>query len=241
MKTVPDLSIYLRAFPMLFRRPSVFVAPLLGAVVALVLQELGYYLTAPLGQFGASLFFWVANIFYSLAFGIAIIQADSVERGLRGTFEAAWEEGRRKASGIILAAIGFWFLYWIAGYIGAMIGSLTIAAVLSLVAAFFLIYTIPAAAIGGLPGSLAIGGSIRAARAEPFGAAILTVVLIVTFLGISGSPPILTTAIAYEIASALHLGPDVSLLLWAALEALALGYLAFPFAKQYADVAYRAY
>ncbi len=241
MKGAPDLSIYVRAFPMLVRKPSVFVAPLLGAVVALVLQELGYYLTGPLGDIGASLFFWIANIFYSFAFGIAIIQADSVERGLRGTFESAWEEGRRKAGGIILAAIGFWFIYWITGYIGSMIGSLSIAAVLSLVAAFFLIYTIPAAAIGGLPGSLAIGGSIRAARAEPFGAAILTVVLIVTFLGISGYPPILTTLIANDLATTFHLGPDVALLLWAFLEALALGYLAFPFAKQYADIAYRAY
>jgi len=66
-------------------------------------------------------------------------------------------------------------------------------------------------------------------------------VLIVTFLGISGYPPIVTTVIAGAIATAFHLGPDVALLLWAALEALALGYLAFPFAKQYSDVAYRAY
>jgi hypothetical protein len=230
--TRTDFAIYLRAIPMLLRVPSIFVAPIVGAIVALVLDQISGLFTSPLGGFGASIFTWIANVFYTFAFGMAIIQADYIERGLRGTFDTAWEETRRKAGGIILAAIGFWFLYWIAAYIGALLGSLALQLALSLLAAFFLIYTIPAAAIGGLPGSLAIGGSIRAVRSDILGSAVLAVAFFLIFYI---APPL----IAGYIAFALDLGHAPGALIQAALEAIALGYLAFPFAKQYAGIAFR--
>jgi hypothetical protein len=232
VRRAPDLAIYLRAIPLLARQPSVFVGPLLGAVAALALAALATYVTAPLGGAGASLFDFAARVFYSFAFGVAIVHADALERGLRATFDSAWEEARRKGGGIIVAAIGFWFLVMIAEYVGALFG-LTGQIVLMLVAAFFLIYTIPAAAIGGLPGSLALGGSFRAVRADLLGAAILAVAFVGLFVVL---PPYLVDIIGERVL----LSHTEQVLLQALFEAIALGYLAFPFAKQYASLAFRA-
>lgn len=226
-----DLSIYGRAIVMLTRRPTILVAPLLGAVVALVLSEFSTYLTNPIGGIGGGMFDFIGNVFYSFAFAVAIIQADEIQRGVRGTFDSAWEEARRKAAGIILAAIGFWFLVSIAQYAGSIFG-LTAELALMLASAFFLIYTVPAAAIGGLPGQLAIGGSIRAVRADVFGTAILAIAFVVLFVLV---PPFIVSYAAAE----LNFGHLVAVNLQALLRVIALGYLAFPFAKQYADVAFR--
>lgn len=232
MKALPDISIYARAIPMLVRRPSIFVAPLLGAVVGLVLSQIGAYLTAPIAGAGGGIFKFIADVFYGFVFGVAIIQADALVRALPGAFDAAWEDGRRKAGGIVVAAIGFWFLIMIAEYIGQIFG-LEGELLLLLVAAFFLIYTIPAAAIGGLPGTLAIGGSLRAVRANILGAAVLAIAFIIFFEFL---PPYIAAWLAHRFA----LAPTVAVLVQSFLYAVALGYLAFPFAKQYADVAYRA-
>ncbi len=232
MRGFPDFSIYVRAIAFLARKPSVFVAPLLGAAVALVLSQIDVYVTSPMGGLWSGLFTFIADVFYSYAFGVAIVQADALERGLRGTFDSAWEDARRKGGGIIVAAIGFWFIISIAQYVGAIVG-LEGQLILQLVAAFFLIYTIPAAAIGGLPGSLALGGSLRAVREGIPAAALLTIAFIILFMML---PPYLV----YLIADRVALTPTISSLLQAFFEAIALGYLAFPFAKHYADVAYRA-
>lgn len=229
--TRTDFTIYARAIVMLFRRPSIFVAPLLGAVAALALDELDTYLTGPFGGAAGGLFTFIANVFFSFAFAIAIIQADELERGLRGTFDSAWEEARRKAGGIIIAAIGFWFLIFVAEYIGSIFGSLALQIALVVAAAFFLIYTIPAAAIGGLPGQLAIGGSVRAVRTDILGSAVLAVTFIALFF-------VLAPYVAAELQATFFLNRVVAMLIQAAIEALVLGYLAFPFAKQYAGIAF---
>jgi hypothetical protein len=119
----------------------------------------------------------------------------------------------------------------IAEYIGLIFG-LEGELLLLLVAAFFLIYTFPAAAIGGLPGMLAIGGSLRAVRANVLGAAVLAIAFILFFEFL---PPYIAAWLAQRFA----LGNTVAILVQSFLCAVALGYLAFPFAKQYADVAYR--
>jgi hypothetical protein len=227
-----DLTIYYRAIVMLVRRPSIFVAPLLGAVVALVLDQLNGYLTNAIGGALGGIFTFFANVFYSFAFGIAIIQADQLERGLRGTFDGAWEDARHKAGGIIVAAIGFWFLVWIAQYIGALLGSLSFQVALMLVAAFFLIYTIPAASIGGLPGSLAIAGSIRSVRSDWIGSALLAIVFVALFV-------VVAPLVALRVQAAFALNNVSAFLVQAAIQAIFLGYLAFPFAKQYAGTAFR--
>jgi hypothetical protein len=231
VKRPPDFSIYLRAVPLLARTPSVFVAPLLGAVVALVLSQLDSYATSPLGGAGGGIFTFIADVLYSFAFGIAIIHADVLERGLKANFDTAWEEGRRKAGGILLAAVGFWFIVNIAQLIGAML-SPTVELLLLFVAAFFLIYTIPAAAIGGFSSQFALSASIRAVRSDVFRSIVLAVAFVVLFI-------MLPTYLVGAIAAHYALTGTVVQLLYAFFQAIALGYLAFPFAKQYADVAFR--
>jgi len=212
--------------------------PLLAAVVALVLSQIAPYFTGPLGGLGSGILDFIEKVVFGFAFGAAIIQADHVIRAKAGAFDTAWEEARSKAGGIILAVVGFWFVLYVAQFAGTLIG-LIAQIVLMLLAAFFLIYTIPAAAIGGLPGSLAIGGSIRAVRADLLGAAILAIAFFVLFMYV---PPAIVATFAGTLMLPSSLGPlwgsIVVMLVLALLQAVALAYLAFPFANQYEDVAF---
>ena len=225
-----DLAMYARAVPLLVRHPSVLVTPLLAAVVDLLLSQVSYLFTDPLGGAGAGLFQILIQLIYLCAFGVSIIQANNIWRGLRGSFDEAWEEGRVQFGGIALGAIGFQFVVWAASYIGSFLGSFGL--ILGAVAAFFLIFTIPAASIGGTPGSLAISASIRAVRAEPIGALILAVVFVaIWYVAVPIGLPYLLV----------HLSATVGSIVAAVARAIALGYLAFPFAKQYDDIAFTGY
>jgi hypothetical protein len=221
---------YAQAFPLLLRHPSVFAMPLLAAVVDLLLSQVSYLFTDPLGGSGAGLFQMLVQLVYLWAFGVTIIQANNIWRRNRGTFDEAWEEGRAKFGGIALAAIGFQFVVWAASYIGSFLGSFGL--VLGAVAAFFLIYTIPSAAIGGMPGALAISASIRGVRAQPVGSVILALVFFaIWYVAVPLALPYLLV----------HLSATLWSFVTAAARALALAYLAFPFAKQYDDIAFTGY
>jgi hypothetical protein len=221
---------YAQAFPLLLRHPSVFAMPLLAAVVDLLLSQVSYLFTDPLGGSGAGLFQMLVQLVYLWAFGVTIIQANNIWRRNRGTFDEAWEEGRAKFGGIALAAIGFQFVVWVASYIGSFLGSFGL--VLGAVAAFFLIYTIQSAAIGGMPGALAISASIRGVRAQPVGSVILALVFFaIWYVAVPLALPYLLV----------HLSATLWSFVTAAARALALAYLAFPFAKQYDDIAFTGY
>jgi len=225
-----DFLMYLQAVPMLLKYPTILAMPVLAGVVDWGLNELSPLLTNAIGGAGAGLFATLAQVVYLYAFGVAVIQASNAWRGRRATFDEAWEEARRKGGGILIAAIGFIFVISVAGYAAALVGA-TIGIFLELVAAFFLIYTIPAAAIGGLPSQLALSGSITAVRNNVFGAGVLAIVFVLLWV-------LLPNAIVF-----LPLGnnPTTILLVLAGVRALVLAYLAFPFAKQYDDVAFRGF
>lgn len=226
-----DLAMYPQAFVVLVRHPSIFVLPLLAAVVDMLLTQVSYLFTDPLGGGGAGLFQLLIQLVYLWAFGITIIQASNIWRGRRGGFDSAWEEGRAKFGAIALAAIGFQFVVWAASYIGSFLGNIA-GLGLGAVAALFLIYTIPAAAIGGIPGSLALSASIRGVRAQPIASVILAVVFFaIWYLAVPLALPYLL----------IHLPATLWSFITAAARAVALAYLAFPFAKQYDDVAFRGY
>jgi hypothetical protein len=227
-----ELAMYVQAVPLLLRHPYIFVMPFLAAVVDLLLGRLSQLFTDPIGGAGGFLFQIIVQVVYGFCFGVAVIGANIVWRRRRGSFDEAWEEGRQKAGGILIATIGFYFLLYVGGYIGSLVGSAALQIVLQLVAAFFLIYTIPAAAIGGMPGNLAIGASFRAARANLPGTAILAVVFVALWIGL---PELVTMRFAAGI------GLTEYLLIQAALKAIVLAYLAFPFAKQYDDIAFTGY
>jgi hypothetical protein len=222
-----DLSMYFRAIPMLLSKPSILAMPVLAGVIAWGIAEVTPLLTDAVGGAGSGIFSSIAQIIYLYAFGIAVIQASNAWRGRRATFDEAWEEGKRKSGGILMAALGFLFIIWVAAYIGSILGSIA-GIFLELVASFFLIYTIPAAAIGGLPGQLALSGSINAVKSNVPGAAVLAIVFVAIWV-------VLPNYIAI-----MPLGGNfaVNNLIVAGIHALLLGYLAFPFAKQYDDVAF---
>ena len=224
-----DLGMYVRAIPLLLRHPSILAMPVLAGVVDWAVGEISPFLTDAVGGAGAWIFQIVVQLVYGLAFGIAVIQASNAWRGRHATFDEAWEEGRRKWGGIVLAAIGFYFIVYAGAYVGSLIGVPLLGIALQVVAAFFLIYSIPAAAIGGLPGSLALSASIRAVRSDALGAAILAIVFVALWYEL----------VQYVPALPLGSNPAVYGLAIAAVRALVLGYLAFPFAKQYDDVAFR--
>lgn len=238
-----DLSIYWRALPYLLSHPSILAMPLLAAVVDMLFSYLGGVATDPLGGLGSGIFGMITQIIYLFAFGVAIIQANNIARGAKAGFDDAWEEGKRKAGNIILAAIGFQFIVYVAQYAGTLIapifggvaiplGPIAInpAALLQLAAYLFLIFTIPAAAIGGMPGGMAISASMRAVRGHILPSIILAIVFVALWIGI----PLLVTQ--YVGAS---FGIVAYFLLIAVLRALVLGYLAFPFATTYDDIAFK--
>jgi hypothetical protein len=227
-----DLAMYAQAIPLLLRHPSIFVMPLLAAVVDLLLGQITPFFTNAVGGAGSFLFQIVVQLVYGFCFGVAVIAANNVWRGRRATFDEAWDEGRRKAGGILIATIGFYFLVYVAGYVGQLAGSPIVQIVLELIVAFFLIYTIPAAAIGGMPGNFAIGASFRAVRENLLAAAILAIVFVALWIWLpyfaSGYVPVSLGTVGFPLVLAV-------------IKAIVLAYLAFPFAKGYDDVAFRGY
>jgi hypothetical protein len=223
---------YVQAVPLLARHPSIFVMPLLAAVVDLLIAQITPFFTDATGGAGNFLFQIIVQLVYGFCFGVALIAANNVWRNRRATFDEAWEEGRHKAGGILIATIGFYFLIYVAGYAGSLLGNPAVQIVLQLLVAFFLIYTIPAAAIGGMPGNLAIGASFRAVRENLLGAAILAIAFVFFWVWL---PEFIVNRFAIELGV---IGYE---LVHAAIKAIVLAYLAFPFAKQYDDVAFRGY
>jgi hypothetical protein len=226
-----EVAMYAQAVPLLLRHPTIFVMPLLAAVVDLLISQITPFFTDAAGGAGNWLFQIVVQLVYGFCFGVAVIGANNVWRGRHASFDEAWNEGRHKAGGILIATIGFYFLLYVAAYIGG-IGGGVVQLVLELLVAFFLIYTIPAAAIGGMPGNLAIGASFRAVRANPLGAALLAIVFVVLWVWL---PSFLVDRFAIGFGV---IGYQLTL---AAIRAIVLAYLAFPFAKQYDDVAFRGF
>lgn len=226
-----NLAIYGQALVHLVRHPSILALPLAAAVIDMFVSYWSGLFTDPLGGMGAGLFAFVVQIVYLFAFGGAVIQANNIARGYRAGFDDAWEETRRKAGGILLAAIGFQFVTWVAGYIGAFLGVPLLSIVLQLVAYFFLILTIPAASIGGLPGALALSGSIRAVRANWPACVVLAIVFIALWV----------FAPQYVLIPLAPYGVLVTTIGIAIFRAIVLAYMAFPFAVTYDETAFRGY
>jgi len=227
-----NLKIYAQALVHLVRHPSILALPLLAAILGMVVAYWQNTFTDPLGGFGGGLFAFVMQIVYLFALGGAVIEANNIARGYKTGFDDAWEETRRKAGGILMAALGFQFVVYAAGYIGGLLGSQILQIGLQLLAYFFLILTIPAAAIGGLPGGLALSGSIRAVRANLLSCVILAILFAALWVYVPAYllGPLLAPygVIAYLIGLALF-------------NAIVLAYIAFPLAVTYDETAFRGF
>jgi hypothetical protein len=233
-----DLGVYAAAFPLLLRNPSIVVVPLLMAVIGVLVGMalapsgggIAGGLTAGLGGF-------IVILLKLFGLGAACVIADDAWRHGRASFDNGWNEARRRGGEILFAALGITLLFWVAQYAGALIGGFIpfLDLFLSAVAALFLIWAIPAAAVGGVPGGAAIQISIDRVRANPGAAVLATVVVIALFvfaLPYAGrwiSILLLPYSGGFTMLGALAA---------AVLQAIALGYIALVLTKTYTDAAF---
>jgi hypothetical protein len=167
------------------------------------------------------------------ALGVSIIIADAGWRRGVASFDDAWQDARRKAGDIIFAAFGFTFVLQIALLAGSLVGAL--GTILSALAVYGLIFAMPAAAIGGVPGGASINASVERVRGAPLTAAVLAVVTIVMLLFFSSFVGVWLDALVSEFMG----GPSiVGRILSALVSSIAAGYVAVAMAGVYAQVAF---
>jgi hypothetical protein len=222
-----DFTVYLRAFGVLVRNPTVVVLPLLAGVIGVLVSQ---FSDASGGGLVGSLTTFLLLLVQLFALGVAIIIGDAGWRRGTASFDDAWQEARSKGRDILFAAFGFTFVISIAQYAAQIIGSFGI--ILMAIAVYALIYTIAAAAIGGIPGGAAISVSIERVRSAPIAAALLTIVAIALFVYVG-------RFVDQFVFSALGItSPMIALIFDAVVQAIVTGYIAIVMAKVYADVSF---
>lgn len=223
-----DWKLYFEALPLYARNLGVLLYPLIAAGIGLGINYLGQWLSAPMGFAIMGIFTYIALVIEGYGCALAIIFADDAWRHGHGNLRNAWDQGKRRAGDIFLAIIGFYFLIYVAGMIGG-IGGPILSLALTVVAVWAFIYSIPAAAIGGIPAGGAFSASLQAARRHPLATAVLAIVSYGVWIG-------LTRYALGAIGGYLGVGYDAASVL---LAAIALGYIALILARQYADLAFR--
>ncbi len=227
-----DLTVYINALPLLVRNPSVIVLPLLTLVIGVLMRIVLVPTGGGISQMTAGLGSFIVFLITLFGLGAACVVADDAWRHGRATFDSAWTEARRRGTDILTASVGVALLVTVGQYVTSFLG--IIGLVLTAVIVLFLIWAIPAAAIGGIPGGAAIQVSIDRVRGAPLAAALATIV---------------TLALALYAAPALGLlvlgllppawgSTIVELLLIALFQAVAMAYVALILSKTYADAAF---
>jgi hypothetical protein len=232
-----DVGAYFRAFALYARNPWIVVPPFLTGLIGFALTVV----FTPSGRsLGGSLTGGIMGLFVTLLdfFGLAVsvIIADLAWRRGRGPLGEAWDDARRKAGDILMASLGFTFIVYVAGVAGSFVGLRGLSLVLSAVAAYFLIYTIPAAAIGGIPGGAALQISIERVQRGYLGALLLGIVFLlftVLFATVYNDAVNELSSLSTFFASPLAVA-----IVGTAIKAIGLGYVALVMAKSYNDVSY---
>jgi hypothetical protein len=223
-----ELLAYVRAIPLLLLNPILLLGPLLVSIIDEVISEA--FPGSAEGYIGGGLASFCIFLLDTFGLAIAIIAADMVWRRGKTSFDEAWEEARRKAGDILMAAIGLNFVLFFAAYAGSLI-SPYIGIGLILAAMVFLIYTVPAAAMSGVPGAAALQKSIDVVRAAPINAVILTIVTIATYY-FANALPVLPYFANYS---------TLSLVIAALFKSIALSYIALILAERFNALAFARY
>jgi hypothetical protein len=219
-----DLSVYVRAFAVFARNPTVIVLPLLAGVIGILVELIA---GASLDGFIGGLTLFLVQLLQLFAFGVSIIIADQGWRRGNASFDDAWQDARRKSRDILFAAFGYTFVLNIAQYAGSLIGGFGI--ILVAIAMFGLVFAIAAAAIGGIPGGGAINVSIERVRSAPIAAGILTAVSLI----------LASHYVDAFIFQGLGIEPTlVTGLIQTAVQSVFIGYVAVVTAKVYTDVSF---
>jgi hypothetical protein len=232
-----DLSVYVKGLANLARNPVVIVPPLLMSVICAAIGMMGAGGAVGGGSLGnatGGIISLIETLLRFFGLGVAIIIGDQTWRRSRASFEDGWSEGRRKTGDILIATLGLTFCLFIGNLVGQFLGPLGF--LLDAVIVFFLIYTIPAAAIGGIPGGATLQTSIEAVRSAPVPALVLAIVAVALFfvLEIFVLPELSLAIVPYLTGS---LNPLI-LVFDSLVESIFEGYLAIVAAKIYADNAF---
>jgi hypothetical protein len=229
-----DVTVYATALPVLVRNPSIIVVPLLMAVIGVLLTVVmtpfssGGIGSATLGL--AQLIVFMLTLF---GLGAACVIADDAWRHGRASFDRGWVETRRRGSDILMAAVGFGLLVTVGLYVTQLLG--LIGYLLTAAIIVFLIWTIPAAAVGGIPGGASIQVSIDRVRSSPLPAVLATIVALV-LLGLA--VPIAANWLATLLLTWTYGSILVERLIAAVLQSIAIGYIALVITKTYTDAAF---
>jgi hypothetical protein len=229
-----DLAVYPRALVLLLRNPSIVLVPLLttllGVLMARVISPDQYGLAGVTNGLGGL----IVQLIELFGVGVACIMADDAWRHGSASFDNGWTEGQRKGGELLVAAIGVTLILAVAQYAGLLLGTI-LSLLLMAVAAYFLIWTIPAAAVGGIPGGAAIQVSIDRVRANPLPAALVAVVTVfVAFF----APAAITSWLEVSLFPFLPTLPLVASLIGALVQAIALSYVALVITKTYTDATF---
>ncbi|HZO95371.1 MAG TPA: hypothetical protein VFB22_16605 [Candidatus Baltobacteraceae bacterium] len=234
MKRAPlpgvDPTVYVNAIPLLVRNPSIIVVPLLTLVIGVLI---GIALTPSNGAIGQMTAGLGAFIFFLIALfgvGAACVVADDAWRHGRANFERAWTETRRRGGEILTASIGVALLVTVGQYVTTFLGAIGL--VLTALIVMFLIWALPAAAVGGIPGGAAIQVSIDRVRGAPLAAALATIVTLVLGFYV---PAVLGAFIAGWVPT---ISGVVLALVIALIRAVMVGYIALVLSKTYSDEAF---
>jgi hypothetical protein len=222
-----DFLIYLRAFAVFARNPTVIVLPLLAGLIGVLVAQVSDVGGSTLLSTITSFLVFLVELF---ALGVAVIIGDMGWRRGSASFDDAWQEARTKGRDILFAAFGFTFVFSIAQYTTTIIGNLGI--ILMALAVYALIFTIPAAAIGGIPGGAAISVSIERVKGAPMASALLTVVTLVLLFYVG-------QFINLWIVSVTGIeSPLIARIVGAVVNSILTGYVAIVMAKVYSDVSF---
>ena len=223
-----ELSGYAKALGILVTNPVVIVPPLLADLTS---KLLSYALlggpTSVIGSISGGLTSLLIFMIECFGFGVAMIAASYAWRMGRARIDVAWDDARRKVGEVAMAALGLNFALWIAGMIGGFLLPYYGALALTAVAAYFFIYTLPAAAVGGTPGFAALGASVDRVRANAPAALILTAVSVALML----------LPQRYLFGAAYQFGVVAELAFEALVTSIVFGYLAIVTVRVYEDTA----
>jgi len=171
-----DLGIFPRALLLLARNPSIILPPLLTSMVGVLMARVLSPGVSDLAGLTSGLGGLIVLLIQLFGFGRSLRDRRRRLAHGRASFDDGWTEARRRGGDILFAAIGISFILAVAQYAGLLIGPLSL--ILTAAAVYFLIWTIPAAAVGGIPGGAAIQVSIDRVRANPLPAALIAVVTV---------------------------------------------------------------
>lgn len=227
---------YLGAAAVLVKNPVIIVVPLLIAVIGVVLRIVVTPYADPvaggMGAITSGLMGFIVALLQIFGLGSACIMADMAWRRGRTRFDEGWLETQRKGGDLLYTAIGITLLFSVGSYLASFVGVVGIV-VMALIA-FGLIWAVPAAAIGGIPGGAAIGVSVERVRAAPLAAGVLAAATILVGMFV----PLTLGPVVLGLLGTLAASIAVQLLIPAVIQSICIGYIACVMAKTYADTAF---